>query len=178
MGSGEGRYNDRWKEFYDMLTQQRLLEYTYENLSETEKPSNIVFYYLGRTLVESQLHEMLSIFGDVPFNGAGTLWRDGDYNAAKEKCVYDDDVALYKQILVDLKEVGDYFASGNVNQIGLTSLSRQDYTIAAGDATLWRKYVNSLRLRIALHLSTAGDCHSRSPCCHCRNPEQSGTVFR
>ena len=158
MGSGEGRYDDRWKDFYDMLTQQRLLEYNYDNLSETEKPSNIIFYYLGRTLVQSQLHEMLSIFGDVPYNGAGTLWKDGDYNAAKEKCVYDDDVALYKQILVDLKEVGDYFASGNVNTVGLTSLSRQDYTIAAGDATLWQKYVNSLRLRIALHLSTAGDC--------------------
>lgn len=158
MGSGEGRYDDRWKNFYDMVTQLRLLEYTYENLPDAEKPVNLMFYYLGRTLVESQLHEMLSVFGDVPYNGAGTLWRDGDYNAAKAKCVYDDDVALYKQILVNLKEVGDYFASGNVNSIGLTALARQDYTIAAGDATMWQKYVNSLRLRIALHLSTAGDC--------------------
>lgn len=158
MGSGEGRYDDRWKNFYDMLTQLRVLEYNYENLSETEKPSNLIFYYLGRTLVESQLHEILSLFGDVPYTGAGTLWKDGDYNAAKEKCVYDDDVELYKQILANLKEVGDYFASGNVDAIGLTALSRQDYTIAAGDATIWQKYVNSLRLRIALHLSTAGDC--------------------
>ena len=158
MGSGTGRYDDRWKNFYDMVTQLRLLEYNYENLTEVEKPTNLVFYYLGRTLVESQLHEMLSLFGDVPFNGAGTLWRDGDYNAAKEKCVYDDDAVLYKQILTNLKEVGDYFAGGDVNSIGLTALARQDYTIAAGDAKIWQKYVNSLRLRIALHLSTAGDC--------------------
>lgn len=158
MGSGEGRYDDRWKEFYIMLTQLRVLEDNYENLPEKDKPSNVIFYYLGRTLVEAQLHEMLSVFGDIPYNGAGTLWKDGDYNAAKEKCVYDDDVVLYKQILANLKEVGDYFASGNVNSIGLTALSRQDYTIAAGDATMWQKYVNSLRLRIALHLSTAGDC--------------------
>ena len=86
------------------------------------------------------------------------LRRDGDYNAAKEKCVYDDDTDLYKQTLANLKEVADYFASGDVNTIGLTSLSRQDYTIAAGDKTMWQKYVNSLRLRIALHLSTSGDC--------------------
>ncbi|WFE86961.1 SusD/RagB family nutrient-binding outer membrane lipoprotein [Parabacteroides chongii] len=158
MGSGEGRYDDRWKNFYDMVTQLRLLEYTYENLPEVEKPSNLVFYYLGRTLVESQLHEMLSVFGDVPYTGAGTLWRDGDYNEAKKKCVYDDDVELYKQILTNLKEVGDYFDHGNVDQKGLNALSRQDYTIAAGDATMWQKYVNSLRLRIALHLSTSGDC--------------------
>ena len=158
MGSGEDRYNTRWKDFYNMLTQLRVLEYNYENLSETEKPSNVVFFYLGRTLVEAQLHEMLSLFGDLPYNGAGTLWRDGNYNAAKEKCVYDDDEALYKQILVNLKEVGDYFASGNVDAIGLTALSRQDYTIAAGNAEIWQKYVNSLRLRIALHLSTNGGC--------------------
>ncbi|MCD8135521.1 MAG: SusD/RagB family nutrient-binding outer membrane lipoprotein [Parabacteroides gordonii] len=158
MGSGEGRYDDRWKEFYIMLTQLRMLEDNYENLPEKDKLSNVIFYYLGRTLVESQLHEMLSVFGDVPYNGAGTLWKDGDYTAAKKKCVYDDDVELYKQILANLKEVGDYFASGNVDAIGLTALSRQDYTIAAGDASMWQKYANSLRLRIALHLSTAGDC--------------------
>ena len=162
MGAGEGRYNDRWKEFYNMLTQYRLLEHNYNKLPEEEKPSNLVFYYLGRTLVEAQLHEMLSLFGDMPFNGAGTLWLSGDYDEAKTKCVYDDDVVLYKQILSNLKEVGDYFAGGDVDQIGLTALSRQDYTSAAGDETLWRKYVNSLRLRIALHLSTNGDCASEA----------------
>lgn len=158
MGAGEGRYDDRWKNFYDMVTQLRLLEHNYNNLPEDEKASNIVFYYLGRTLVESQLHEMLSLFGDVPFNGTGTLWIDGKYDEAKAKCVYDDDVALYKQMLTNLKEVADYFAGGNVDGIGLTALSRQDYTVAAGDAMRWRKYVNSLRLRVALHLATAGDC--------------------
>lgn len=158
MGATEGYFNTRWKNFYDMVTQYRLLEYTYNNLSEQEKPSNLVFYYLGRTIVEAQLHEVLSLWGDVPFNGAGTLWMDGQYDAAKEKCVYDDDVTLYKQILADLKEVGDYFASGNVDAVGLTALARQDFTVAAGNQTIWQKYVNSLRLRIALHLATAGDC--------------------
>lgn len=158
MGATEGYFNTRWKNFYDMVTQYRLLEHTYENLAEAEKPSNLVFVYLARTLVEAQLHEMLSLFGDVPFTGAGTLWMDGQYDAAKEKCVYDDDVELYKQILADLKEVGDYFASGNVDATGINSLARQDFSTAAGDPILWQKYVNSLRLRIALHLATAGDC--------------------
>lgn len=158
MGATEGYFNTRWQNFYDMVTQYRLLEYTYNNLAEAEKPSNVVFLYLARTLVEAQLHEMLSLFGDVPFNGTGTLWIDGKYDVAKEKCVYDDDVELYKQILADLKEVGDYFASGNVDATGLNSLARQDYSVAAGDPVKWQKYVNSLRLRIALHLSTTGDC--------------------
>lgn len=158
MGATEGYFNTRWKNFYDMVTQYRLLEYTYQNLTEEEKPSNLIFYYLGRTIVEAQLHEILSLWGDVPFNGAGTLWMDGQYDAAKEKCVYDDDVTLYKQILADLKEVGDYFAGGNVDATGLNALARQDFSVAAGSQTIWQKYVNSLRLRIALHLATAGDC--------------------
>lgn len=156
-GASEGYFNTRWMNFYNMVAQFRLLENSYNNLSDEEKKVNAVFFYLGRTLINAQLHEVLSLWGDVPFNGAGYLWKDGDYNAAKEACVYDDDVVLYKQILAELKETADFLA-GNVDAIGLTSLARQDYTLAAGSKDTWRKYVNSLRLRIALHLSTNGEC--------------------
>ncbi len=156
-GATEGYFNVRWQNFYDMVTQFRLLEYTYENLDETEQETNEIFVYLGRVLVDSQLHEVLSLWGDVPFNGAGTLWENGDYDYAKSLCVYEDDVELYRQILEELKEAGDYFAAGNFNSTGLTSLANQDYTMAAGSTTMWQKYINSLRLRIALHLATNGD---------------------
>ena len=156
-GASEGYFNIRWQDYYKMLTQYRLLEYNYNNMNETEKPANEIFYLLGRTLVEAQLHEVLSIWGDVPYKGAGTLWMTGDYDAAKQAVAYDDDVELYKMILADLKEVGDYFASGNVNAAGLSSLARQDFSCAKGSAEMWQRYVNSLRLRIALHLATNGD---------------------
>ena len=156
-GASEGYFNIRWQNFYDQLTQFRVLEETYNNLSESEKPANQIFYYLGRTVVEAQLHEMLSIWGDVPFNGAGTLWKTGNYEEAKTMASYDDDVALYTQILNDLKEVGDYFAAGSLNAAGVSSLGRQDFTAARGSVDIWQRYVNSLRLRIALHLATNGD---------------------
>ena len=35
-------------------------------------------------MVEAQLHEVLSIWGDAPYSGAGSLWKTGDYAAAKE----------------------------------------------------------------------------------------------
>ena len=159
-GASEGYFNIRWQDYYKMLTQYRLLEYNYNNMNETEKPANEIFYLLGRTMVEAQLHEVLSIWGDVPYKGAGTLWMTGDYDAAKQAVAYDDDVDLYKMILADLKEVGDYFASGNVNAAGLSSLARQDISCAKGSADMWQRYVNSLRLRIALHLATNGDLTS------------------
>lgn len=156
-GATEAYFNNNWKDFYDMVTQFRLLEHTFNNLPDNQKPINEIFVHLARTAVYSQLHEVLSMWGDVPFNGAGTLWRDGDYEAAKTACVYDDDVVLYKQILNDLKATSDYLG-GSIEPAAITTLARQDYTIAAGDIKIWRKYVNSLRLRIALHLSTNGDC--------------------
>lgn len=161
-GAGEGYFNTRWKNFYNMVTQFRLLESNYKALSEEEKPTNEVFYYLGRTVVEGQLHEMLSLFGSVPFKGAGTLWETSDYDAAKNLCSYDSDEELYSMILTDLKEVGDWFAAGSLNTTGLASLARQDYTLAAGSSSMWQKYTNSLRLRIALHLATNGNLVSEA----------------
>ena len=157
-GAGEPRYNDRWKNFYDMLTQYRLLEKTYNNLAENEKPNAKVMLLLSRAVIDGQLHEMLSLFGSVPFNNSctSTLWGESNYNAAKEKDKFEDDTELYKQILKELKETADYLNNGGVSTVAQTNLKLSDITIAAGSINMWTKYVNSLRLRIALHLSTNG----------------------
>ena len=156
-GASEGYFNTRWMDFYNMLTQFRVLERTYDALPDEQKEANKIFLLLGRTVMQAQLHEVLSIWGDAPYKGAGTLWMDGDYARAKADIVYDDDVEVYRQILADLKEVGDFFAAGNLSATGLTSLKTQDFTSAEGSADIWQRYVNSLRLRIALHLATNGD---------------------
>lgn len=61
MGGGEGRFNDRWTNFYDMLTQYRVLEKTYNKLDESEQNANKVYLMVSRSILESQLHEMLSL---------------------------------------------------------------------------------------------------------------------
>ena len=157
-GASEGYYNTRWQDFYDLLTQYRLLEDNYNKLNAAEKPSNKIFLMLGRTIMQAQLHEVLSLWGDVPYTGASTIWKTSNYAEAKAKDVYDSDVETYKQILSDLKEVGDYFAAGNLDATGVANLKRQDFTLANGNTDMWRRYVNALRLRIALHLATNGEC--------------------
>ena len=159
-GAGEGCFNTHWKDFYNQVTQFRLLEENYNNLPEDQQTANKVFFLLGRTVTEAQVHEMLSTFGDIPFSGAGSLWKTGDYEAAKEAASYDDDVEVYKTILADLKEVGDFFAGEGVSTNIQKALERQDFTAANGNIDIWQRYVNSLRLRIALHLATNGDLTS------------------
>ena len=138
MGGGEGRFNDRWTNFYDMLTQYRVLEKTYNKLDESEQSANKVYLMVSRSILESQLHEMLSLFGAVPFKGAGTLWENSDYTGAKQKAAYDDDADLYKMILADLKEAGDYFAEGGPSTAVQNAMASKDYTIAAGNAARTR----------------------------------------
>ena len=159
-GAGEGCFNTHWKDFYNQVTQYRLLEENYNNLPADQQTANKVFFLLGRTVTEAQVHEMLSTFGDIPFSGAGSLWKTGDYEAAKLAASYDDDVEVYKTILTDLKEVGDFFANEGVSTNIQKALERQDFTAANGNIDIWQRFVNSLRLRIALHLATNGDLTS------------------
>ena len=159
-GASEGYFETRWLNFYNQLTQFRLLEDTYNNLPASDQEDNKVFVLLGRSVMQAQLHEMLSLWGDIPYSGAGTLWKTGDYADAKRKAVYDDDVEVYRQILTDLKETGDYLASTTLTNSAQVFLNSQDFTAAAGSVDIWRRYVNSLRLRIALHLATNGDLTS------------------
>ena len=159
-GASEGYFETRWLNFYNQLTQFRLLEDTYNNLPASDQEDTKVFVLLGRSVMQAQLHEMLSLWGDIPYFGAGTLWKTGDYADAKRKAVYDDDVEVYRQILTDLKETGDYLASTTLTNSAQVFLNSQDFTAAAGSVDIWRRYVNSLRLRIALHLATNGDLTS------------------
>lgn len=167
-GAGERYFNDRWKNFFDMATQYRLLEKNYNELPEAQQVANKVFLELGRAVVEHQLFEMITLYGDVPFTQCGTLWMTGNY--AEAKPAYDDDVTLAGFMIDDLKEIGDYLA-GSVDATGLASLKRQDYTMAKGNEEnysttrhkeMWQKFVNSLRLRVALQFASKGEVAAKA----------------
>lgn len=153
-GAGQGYFNERWKNFYNTVTQYRVLETEFNNLPEEEKDDYRIFFLLGRTVMEEQLYEVCSVWGGVPFSEAGTLWHSGDVEASKPK--YDSDIDLYRMILSNLDEVNTYLSNVSLSSNASTYLNAEDY-VNNGDITLWRKYINSLRLRVATHLATNGD---------------------
>lgn len=76
------------------------------------------------------------VWGDVPYSEA---LKGFDLNASL-KPKYDKQSAIYADLLVQLEEANSTFsASGNVGSGDL---------IYGGDPTLWRKFANSLKLRI------------------------------
>ncbi len=64
-------------------------------------------------------------------------------------------------ILSDLDEVNTYLNGRSLTANASTYLNAEDY-VNNGDITLWRKYVNSLRLRVATHLASNGDLVSEA----------------
>lgn len=159
-GAGATYFNERWKNFYTTLTQFRLLEETYNSLSDTDKENNLVFYHLGRVVLEEQLYEVLSLWGSLPFEEAGYLWTTGDIVSSKPK--YDSETELYRMILKDLDETNTYLGSHlSLSSTAATYMTAEDY-VNKGDVSMWQKYVNSLRLRVATHLASNGDLTSEA----------------
>lgn len=153
-GAGAGYFNDRWMNFYQTLTQFRMLEKTFNDLPDNEKEDYRIFLYVGRSVMEEQLYEVLSLWGSCPFSEAGTLGLTGDVEGSKPK--YDSEADLYRMILKNLDEVNSYIANNPLSTNATTYMAAQDY-VNLGNMDLWRKYINSVRLRVATHLASNGE---------------------
>ena len=99
---------------------------------------------ISRIMVAYTFDQLVSSYGDVPY------WSYGNKNADFQALQIDDFAApkyvsqqvIYEDLLKELKEASEQL---NVKQSGFTSGDN----IYGGDAAKWKKFANSLRLRIA-----------------------------
>lgn len=162
--NSQGRYagsrsyaQNRWQEFYNTLTQYRVLQDVYNRLPDEEKTVNEAYELLARTFVYHQLQEVVDIWGSAPYSAAGLLPVTKDLANAYPK--YDDAIAIYTEMLDNLDEINTRLAALVDNGLpSLTSsvLPNQDY-INKGDLAKWQRFANSLRLRMAMRVSSHGD---------------------
>jgi hypothetical protein len=162
--NSNGRYagtrsyaQNRWQEFYYTLTQYRVLQEKYSLLSDEDKTTNEIFELLARTFIYHQLEEVVDIWGAIPYSQAGFLPNTQDLNDAFPK--YDDATAIYTEMLDGLDEINTRLAdliSKGLPSLAASILPNQDY-INKGDLGKWQRFANSLRLRMALRVSSQGD---------------------
>lgn len=88
------------------------------------------------------------LWGDMPYTEA----NKGDLGNITPK--YDTQQTIYNGILADLKTAAT--SMGTTNPFGSADL------IYSGNNTLWKKFANSLRARVALHLSKADPAKAQS----------------
>lgn len=149
-------YGDRWNNFYTVLAQYRTLETIYSKLTDSDKSLNMAYLLCARIFLYDHLIQVADCWGAVPFSKAGYLPSTGVMTDATS--TYDSDESIYESVLSDLKAVNASLiqvqASSFISTI-TSGLSSQDF-INKGDLTKWRKYCNSLRLRVATEVADKG----------------------
>src|SRR5690606_15459621 len=103
---------------------------------------------------------MVDLFGSIPFFNAGMLsLNGGDYNASFAE--YDEGPEIYTYMLDELKDIATRLNSISLNEGFQASFNSQDI-INSGDVEAWKRFVNSLRLRMLNRVSLSPEFMARA----------------
>ncbi|MDF2475729.1 MAG: hypothetical protein K0S24_1212 [Sphingobacterium sp.] len=138
--------NDYWKDFYSpgMMGIYRVMEKTFNGLPDQDKASKEIFMTAAKVVLYDQASKLVDNFGDIPFSEAGSLASTDQIKLAK----FDDQKELYNTFLTGLKEANSFFKNASATN----EFNRADI-LNSGNLTKWRKYANSLRLRLLMRIS-------------------------
>jgi hypothetical protein len=152
----EGRYNwlDRnipdsyWGNFYRDalmdLDEARKLTEVAGGLSDGERANRLAMIEVCQCYIYQVL---VDAFGDIPYSGgAASFANEALMGVENPSPAYDDGEAIYSDLLARLTAASSTL---NANTGGFGG---SDY-LFNGDDEGWRKFANSLRLRIAMRLS-------------------------
>lgn len=151
--------NNRWDYFYRMLAQYRQLEKVYNSESAEDQAQDRIFKDCAEVFIYDHLSQCVDVFGDMPFSAAGLLGVTG--NTTDSQVSFDDDVELYTLMINRLGELYNDILALKSSTTSLTSslFASHDY-INKGSFDKWAAYANSLRLRLAVHVSAQGNLTS------------------
>ena len=156
---GAASITDRWNDYYYFLSQYRELEKIYAQLTTTEQTELRAYMLTATIFMYDQTQKMVDLHGDIPWSEAGKLSTNGgNYNASLPK--YDDAATIYTKMLDDLKAFATELNTLTIRPELAGKFKSQDL-INKGDLTLWKKYCNSLRLRMLTRVSGVSSFQSR-----------------
>lgn len=139
---GDGFFSQYWKKTY-----RAMLDYNDLAASSTE-PELQAYASVGKILRAFHMATATELWIDAPFSEAGK----GLDNLQPS---YDNQQAIYTQVLADLKAAN--------SELKVTSTFPQGGDILfGGNALMWKKMANSLRLRYLLRLSNISEVNAAS----------------
>lgn len=104
--------------------------------------SSSVDYAIVRTLRVFEYQKLTDLYGDVPYSEAGKAFINGDLRPA-----YDPQEDIYADMLNELEESVAIFETGGSSSLGSADI------LYGGDIEKWRKWANSLMLRLAMRMT-------------------------
>ena len=157
---GAGAVNDRWSNFYTFLAQYRELEKVNSQLSADDQADRRIYMLAAAMYFYDHTQRVVDLHGDIPWSAAGKLSTNGgDYENSFAK--YYSAESIYTKMLDDLKAFADELNSMTIKAAILTGFKTQDI-LNRGDITLWKRYCNSLRLRMLTRVSGVSAFQSRA----------------
>jgi hypothetical protein len=136
--------NQYWNEFYTWINEVNLII-----RDNSDKPDKKNVVQIARIWKVHMFLQATDLFGDMPYFKAA----DGSGIPSK----YDSQDSIYYDMLKELKE-----AVNNLDgSLLVGSLATQDI-IFNGDAAKWKKYGNSLRLRLAMRITEANSAIAKT----------------
>ncbi|HLO79777.1 MAG TPA: SusD/RagB family nutrient-binding outer membrane lipoprotein [Chitinophagaceae bacterium] len=157
---GMAAISARWGTYYSLLAQYREMQKVYNKLTADDQAAWRIYMITATIYLYDATEKMVDLHGDIPFSEAGMLsTNSGDYNASLPK--YDGAETIYTTMLDDLKKFSSELSTITVPSGILTGFKTQDY-INKGDVSLWRRYNNSLRLRMLSRVSDAASFKARA----------------
>lgn len=148
----ENSNNDAWKTIYtDLMDLQRIIEL---NTDEATKGDMVRYganenqIAAARILKTWVFNLLTDTYGPIPYHSFGTT--DPDFQALSAKAdilgpVYAPQEKIYRDMIKELKEAA---AQIDVNSPAFI----EGDVLLGGDALAWKKFANSLRLRLAMHM--------------------------
>lgn len=114
---------------------------------EDRTKMDVLFMRLLHVLKAYGYQRAIDLYDQVPYFETGSGGAlEGD------KAVYLGQEEIYPKIIEEMKEIDEYLATLELTDTEQSVFSSQD-VIFQGDIYMWRKYVNSLRLRFAMTVS-------------------------
>ncbi|UIR55270.1 SusD/RagB family nutrient-binding outer membrane lipoprotein [Sphingobacterium sp. SRCM116780] len=157
---GSAAIEERWNKYYAGLTQYKEFIRLFNNQSEEDKANKKAMLLAAKVLFYDQTQQMVDLVGDIPWTEAGNLMANGgDYTISYPK--YDKAVDIYTTMLDDLKIMSEDLNTLQIPATFAGSFKTQDL-INNGDLELWKKYCNSLRLRMLTRVSASSQFASRA----------------
>jgi hypothetical protein len=148
---GGGLISNRWDKYYQFLAQYRELEKIYNALPAADQTDRRIYMLTATIYLYDHTQKVVDLHGDIPFSQAGMLSTfGGDF--VKALPAYDDGAAIYTKMLDDLKSFADELNTITVTTGIQTGFKVQDI-VNNGDLDLWKRYCNSLRVRMLMRVS-------------------------
>jgi hypothetical protein len=157
---GSAAVGNRWDTYFRFLAQYREIEKIYNNLSDVEKADRKIYMIAANTYLYDHTQKVVDLHGDIPWSEAARLSQNGgNFDISYPK--YDKAEDIYKKMLDDLKGYSDELNTISIKAGIQAGFKTQDF-ILKGDINAWKRYVNSLRLRMLSRVSASSTFSARA----------------